>query len=110
LLTLIYRRNKVASEDPVLPHRCRKTDLESCRSLFNSYAGTLELNVEQFKKDMESTNAKMRVAVDQKRAAGLGVRTAPTIFVNTAQVSGPALTVTGLRTAVEAALNAKSSL
>ena len=45
-----------------------------------------------------------RVAADEKRAAELGVRLTPTIFVNGNSVTGPSLTPNGIRAAIDAAL------
>jgi hypothetical protein len=40
------------------------------------------LNIERFKKDMESDKVKARVALDQQQAAKLGVTSTPTVFLN----------------------------
>ena len=78
------------------------------RALFNTYAGTLELNLDRFKSDMDSHEVKERVASDQKRGTALGVISTPTIFINDRQVPAP-VDVAGVRTAIDAALKAKSS-
>ena len=77
------------------------------RALFNGYAGMLGLNLDRFKTDIDGPEAKERVASDQKRGAALGVRSTPTVFVNDRQVPPP-VEAAGLRTAIDAALTAKS--
>jgi protein-disulfide isomerase len=79
---------------------------QDARVLFKAYAGTLGLNIDRFKKDIESEQAKARVESDEQRAVALGVRTTPAIFVNNHQVSSSYLNPTGLRGSVDAALRA----
>src|SRR5207249_2632589 len=67
---LLYREQAVWSKAADAP------------TLFNSYAGMLGLNLDRFKKDMDSDQVKTRVASDQKRGVELGVKSTPTIFVN----------------------------
>jgi protein-disulfide isomerase len=52
------------------------------RALFSAYAGLLQVDVEQFKRDMDSPAVMQTVEADSQRGAGLGVRTTPTIFLN----------------------------
>jgi protein-disulfide isomerase len=72
--------------------------------LFNSYAGMLRLNVDRFKKDMESEQVEEHVASDQKHGAALGVRTTPTVFLNDRALAPTSLNPTGLRAAIDAAM------
>ena len=76
------------------------------RLLFDSYAGMLGLNVDRFKKDMESEQVKVRVASDQKHGAALGVNTTPTVFLNDRALAPISLNPTGLHAAIDAAMNA----
>lgn len=76
--------------------------------LLNTYAESLKLNIDRFKKDMESEEAKARVASDQKRGAALGVKNTPTIFINGHELPAASLNPAGLRTAIDAAINAKT--
>lgn len=78
------------------------------RGLFNSYAGTLGLNLERFKTDVDSPEVKERVASDKKRGTDLGVHSTPTIFINDRQVPPP-VNVATIRAAIDAALNPKPS-
>lgn len=76
------------------------------RLLFDSYAGMLGLNVDRFKKDMESEQVKVRVASDQKHGDALGVNTTPTVFLNDRALAPSRLNPTGLHAAIDAAMNA----
>ena len=78
------------------------------RPLFNAYAGILGLNIDRFKKDMESEPVKARVTSDQTRAASLGVSTTPSIFINNRAVPPSSLNPVALRDAVKAAINSKA--
>ena len=78
------------------------------RPLFNAYAGMLGLNIDRFKKDMESDQVKLRVNSDEKRGNEIGVTITPTVFVNNRAVAPPSLNDAGLRSAIkEAAAQAK---
>jgi protein-disulfide isomerase len=79
------------------------------QALFDAYAGMLGLNVERFKKDMESEKVKARVALDQQRAAKLGVQNTPTILINNQAVDPTSLNPDKLRAAVDTAIKAKPS-
>jgi Predicted dithiol-disulfide isomerase involved in polyketide biosynthesis len=52
------------------------------RELFESYAGTIGLNVDQFKKDMDGEQAKARVDSDFARAESLEIKVTPTLYIN----------------------------
>ena len=91
---LLYREQSVWSKAP------------DVRVLFSAYAGMLGLNIDRFRKDMESEQAKARVTSDEQQAITLGVRTTPTIFVNNHEVSHARLNPPGLRGSIDAALGA----
>ena len=79
------------------------------RVLFNAYAGMLGLNIDRFRKDMESDQAKARVKSDEHQAAALGLANTPTIFINDRRVPPARLNPSGLRIAISAAMNEKAS-
>jgi protein-disulfide isomerase len=81
---------------------------DNARELFESYAGMIGLNLDQFKKDMEGEKARSRVDSDQERANSLGVKVTPEVFVNDRQMSPTEKTPEGLRAAIDAALKEKS--
>jgi len=78
------------------------------RELFESYAGTLGLNMEQFKKDMDSDKAKERVDSDHTLGDSLGIKVTPTLFINKRPVEQQQKNPDGLRAAINAALEEKS--
>ena len=94
---LLYREQSVWSKTP------------DVRVLFSAYAGMLGLNIDRFKKDMESEQAKGRVRSDEEQAMSLGVATTPTVFINGQQVPAAYLNPRGLRTAIDAVINEKAS-
>jgi protein-disulfide isomerase len=81
----------------------------NARELFNSYAGLLGLNSDQFKRDMESDKTKERVESDRKQAAALGIQNTPTIFLNNRAVPPSDLNPPSLRAAVDELLKKDSS-
>jgi len=78
------------------------------RELFDSYAGMIGLNLDQFKKDMEGGKARARVDSDRERADSLGVQMTPTVFINDHEIGPTDKTPDGLRAAINAALKEKS--
>lgn len=72
--------------------------------LFAGYARIAGLDVARYQKDSAGDEVKARVMADQQRAAELGVKVTPTVFVNGTLVSGPSLNPDGLRTAIQSAL------
>jgi protein-disulfide isomerase len=78
------------------------------RELFDSYAGMIGLNLDQFKKDMDGEKARARVDSDQERATSLGIKITPSVFINDRPISPTDKTPEGLRAAIDAALKEKS--
>jgi formate-nitrite transporter family protein len=89
---LLYREQAVWSKS------------SDARALFNAYAGMLQLDLDRFKKDMDSTEVQHKVEVDQRRGADIGVKNTPTIFINNEAVPGPQSNPDELPALVEAAL------
>jgi protein-disulfide isomerase len=77
------------------------------RELFESYAGTIGLNVDQFKTDMDGEQAKARVDSDQARAESLGINVTPTLYINGQPVDPKDKNPEGVRAAINAALAGK---
>jgi protein-disulfide isomerase len=94
---LLYREQSVWSKVP------------DVRVLFIAYAGMLGLNIDRFRKDMESEQAKARVRSDEQQGVAVGVTTTPTIFINNRQVTAAYLNPVALRIAISAAMNEKAS-
>jgi len=76
------------------------------RAAFNDYAKTLGLDVERFKKDMDSDKVKARIVSDQERARSLGVDRTPVLFINDHRVPETSMNPPALHEAIDAALNA----
>jgi protein-disulfide isomerase len=52
------------------------------RPIFEEYAKTVGLDVEQYKRDLTNEIVSRRVTADGKRATSLGVKGTPTVFLN----------------------------
>ena len=77
--------------------------------LFDTYAETLGLDLNQFRKDVKSDKVRERFESDQARARSLGVTTAPTLFVDKREMGPNDRTPEGVRRLVDEAVKAKSS-
>jgi protein-disulfide isomerase len=84
------------------------TKAPNVRELFESYAGTIGLDVGQFKKDVDGDKARERVDSDRALADFLGVKATPTLFINNRPVEPKDKNPEGVRAAINAALNEKS--
>ena len=78
------------------------------RELFESYAATIGLNLDQFRKDMDGERAKTRVNSDHARGESLGVKVTPTLFINDRPVDQKDKNPEGVRAAINAVLEEKS--
>jgi protein-disulfide isomerase len=79
----------------------------NARELFESYASTIGLNVDQFKKDMDGEQAKERVDSDYARGESLGIKLTPTLYINGQPVDTKDKNPEGVRAAINAALAGK---
>ena len=70
--------------------------------LFETYAGSLGLDVERFREDSKSNEVRTRIVVEGEDGVSRGVKNTPTLFVN-GQVR-TAFTAERLREAIDAAL------
>src|SRR6266487_5360012 len=77
--------------------------------LFDTYAETLGLDLDQFRKDVRSDKVRERVESDQARAKSLGVKTAPTLFVDKREMGLNERNPEGVRKLVDEAVKAKTS-
>src|SRR5437870_2995105 len=77
--------------------------------LFDTYAETLRLDLNRFRKDVKSDKVRERFESDQARARSLGVTTAPTLFVDKREMGPNDRTPEGVRRLVDEAVKAKSS-
>lgn len=56
-------------------------NLSDPKSVFEGYAKEIELNSEQFKKDMNSSQSRDAVLAGEKEALGLGLNSTPSFFI-----------------------------
>jgi predicted DsbA family dithiol-disulfide isomerase len=68
----------------------------------------LGLNIDRFKKDMESEQAKARVRSDEQQARALGLATTPSIFLNNSKLPHAYVNPPGLRVAIDSAMKKAS--
>jgi protein-disulfide isomerase len=80
----------------------------NARELFESYAGTIGLDLDKFKKDMDGEETKARLEADRQRGESLGVQTTPTLFINNQPVEQKDRNPEGIRAEINAALEKKS--
>ena len=93
---VLYREQAVWSTAP------------NARELFESYAGTIGLNLDQFRKDMDGEKVRERVDSDHALGDSLGVKLTPTLFINNHPVDPKDKNPEGVRAAIDAALAGKS--
>lgn len=84
------------------------SNTSNARGLFESYAGTIGLDVDQFKKDMDSDKVRERLDSDHALADFLGVKVTPTVFINNRAIESKDKNPEGVRAAINAALEEKS--
>ena len=80
----------------------------NARELFESYAGTIGLNLDQFKKDIDSEKVRERVDSDHALGDSLGIKVTPALYINDQPLDAKEKNPEGLRAAINAALAAKS--
>ncbi len=79
----------------------------NARELFESYAGTIGLNLDQFRKDVDGEKARERVDADHARGESLGIKITPTLFINNQPVEPKDKNPEGVRAGINAALEQK---
>ena len=70
------------------------------RPIFEGYAKTIGLDVEQFRRDQTSEIVERRIFLDGKRAHSLGVQGTPTVFLNGREVPFESLAPEKLKTLI----------
>ena len=78
------------------------------RAALELYAARLNLDLERFKKDMESEAVSARLAADNERRVSLALDRTPTIFVNNERITTRPITIEILHAAIDAAIAKKS--
>ncbi len=78
------------------------------RLVFTGYAQKIGLDVERFKKDMDTEPVKERIAADQERGISIGVDRTPFLFIDGVQIPYPSFEEKELRGVIDAALAGKT--
>jgi protein-disulfide isomerase len=73
------------------------SELDDIRPVVTDYARQLGLNVEQFKKDLESPRVKAAVFADAQRAAALKIDSTPTVMIDGQLISNDNLSLDKMR-------------
>jgi protein-disulfide isomerase len=76
--------------------------------IFTSYARELKLNVEQFTRDMQSSEVEQRIEADMQRGSAIGVTGTPTVFIDTHMLRYEATNPEGLRRGINIMLQQKA--
>jgi len=92
---LLYREQDAWSKAP------------NVRELFESYAGTIGLDLDKFKKDMDGEQVNARVEADRQRGESLGINITPTLFINNQPLETKDKNPEGIRAEINAALEKK---
>jgi 2-hydroxychromene-2-carboxylate isomerase len=78
------------------------------RAVFAHYAATLGLDVERFKKDMDSDQVIARIKSDRERGASIGVDRTPILFIDGVQIPFSSFNVEALHVVIDAALSGQT--
>jgi protein-disulfide isomerase len=78
--------------------------------VFEGYAQKIGLDMDRFKKDINSPEASARIQADKERGKSLGVTSTPTVFLNDERVPFTSLNEQALRAAVQAAIDGKKGI
>ncbi|HEV2842832.1 MAG TPA: thioredoxin domain-containing protein [Chthoniobacterales bacterium] len=78
------------------------------RAIFAGYAEKLGLDVERFKRDMDSEQVRGRIRSDQERAASVGVDRTPSVFMNGLTVPYTSFDEVDLRRTLDAELSGQT--
>jgi len=74
--------------------------------IFERYARSIGIDVERFKRDMNSDRVEQRIFLDGKRARSMGVGSTPTVFLNNREVPFQMLPADTLRGLIQKELQA----
>lgn len=76
------------------------------RPIFEGYAKQIGLDLERFKRDVESDRVEQRIFLDGKRGHSMGVNSTPTVFMNGRELPFESLPPEKLRVLIENELRA----
>jgi protein-disulfide isomerase len=93
--------------DMIYQNQLSWSPADDARPVFTQYARDLKLDVDRFTRDMDSPDVAQRVSADYQRGLTVGVNGTPTIFINGRQMNPNAVTLDGLRGALDYMLGKK---
>ena len=93
--------------DRLYQEQANWSNAPNARELFESYAGTIGLNLDKFRIDIDSDKVKQRVDSDHSLGDSLGIKVTPTLFINNRPVDPQDKNPEGVRAAINAALAGK---
>lgn len=93
--------------DKLYENQAQWAEATDARSIFTRYAQELGLDVERFKKDMDSTEVSERIRLDRERGESIEVDGTPSLFINGREIPSAARTPEGIRATIDAALKGK---
>jgi protein-disulfide isomerase len=92
--------------DRIYEHQKDWHEAFDVRPIFEGYAKTIGIDVEQFRRDIGSEIVERRIFLDGKRAHSLGVTGTPTVFLNGREVPFESLEPSKLKALINAELAA----
>lgn len=93
--------------DLIYEHQKEWHEAFDVRPIFEGYAKTIGLDMEQFQRDNTGEAVERRIFLDGKRGHSLGVQGTPTVFLNGREVPFPSLQQDKLRELINAELAAQ---
>lgn len=90
------------------PNASPSDALTGVRLVFAGYAEKIGLDVERFKKDMDTEPVKARIASDQERGISIGVDRTPFLFIDGVQIPYTSFDEKELRAVIDTALSGKT--
>lgn len=100
----------ILSLGPKGPDLSTEEKAAEVRATFAGYAEKLGLDVERFKKDMDSEQVRARIRLDQERAASVGVDRTPVLFMNGVSIPYKSFDPVDLRRAIDAELSGQTPI
>jgi len=83
-----------------------KEEKEAAEEIFVQYAASLNLNVEQFKKDLRSPKIIEKINEDYQRGSDSGVNATPTFFLNGEKIAPKLYNYEAFKNLIKSKLNA----
>lgn len=81
---------------------------DDAKSIFESYARQLNLNLDRFQGDLQSNQVQQRISADIQRGTSLGVTGTPTVFLDSHRLNYEATNTEGLRRGINILLERKA--